>query len=482
MARKKAEDASGRFVVEIPVGFTKSTERAVLSRLRAAQRLSNDILAIYLKRAAAYYRDPDYRRLKAESLTALAEGRIPLPASMSKDRRRRIALRKEKPVPEALVPRKFVFATAAERSRAWADLRERHGLYAATKVSSLSEAGAAWYEVDKVLKKSFTAEQRANNSDGLGSDVIHHVIADEPRLRVLKWIFAQAGHPRFASRRNPKTSFSGSSSARNGGSLRVDLAEQTVQWCGALGKYALVGHLEYDLAADPYLRKALKCPIRVVRLLHRQIRNRRCWYVQLVLEGSPPIKPAVLQAAQSGRDVVGIDLGAQHYAAVALRSGAVDAAWIDGLAPTAAAREAARDRDVREDENFRKRDRYVRRMQRLASQKVRRNPKNAHAIGTIAKTLKKTADGKAEGKIVQVPAGFRKGARLVRSRGVAALRNRMAEIKRADTAARDTDHGTAVNRAMSIGAVIARSSRTSLGRSRLADRSADTRRETSLRV
>jgi hypothetical protein len=78
--------------------------------------------------------------------------------------------------------------------------------------------------------------------------------------------------PRFASRRDPITSFTGSSSKKNAGALRV---------------------------------------------LHRMLRGRRRWYVQLVVVGEPPVRPQ-LRAAVAARpaSAVGVDVGSRHIAAV----------------------------------------------------------------------------------------------------------------------------------------------------------------------
>jgi hypothetical protein len=68
--------------------------------------------------------------------------------------------------------------------------------------------------------------------------------------------------------------------------------------------------------------------------------------------------------------------------------------------------------------------------------------------------LKRTRDGRAIGKVVEVESGFRRGARVVRGAAVRAELAQIAEVKRADAAARDTDHGAAANRILAAGARI----------------------------
>jgi len=140
-----------------------------------------------------------------------------------------------------------------------------------------------------------------------------------------------------------------------------------------------------------------------------------------------------------------------------MREGAVVDAWIAHLAPTAARRERLRDgnvHDLRPDDRS-KRDRSVRRLKRRIGLLVARNPANAHAQRKQPKKLKRTRDGKAVGKIVEVDGGFRKGVRLVRSACVRRIEAQVAEIARGDAAARDTDHGRVANQLLTSAATIA---------------------------
>ena len=192
-----------------------------------------------------------------------------------------------------------------------------------------------------------------------------------------------------------------------------------------------------------------KTPIAQVRVLHRTVRGKRRWYVQLVLEGRPSLKEH-LERAPRVVGQVGVDVGSRHIAAVGPTS-----ALLADLAPTMLRREAMRDElviDAR-DGDVVKRDRWYRRLQRAVSRTRDRN--NASAVKRQAKTLKRTRDGKANGKVIEVPSGYRKGSRIVTSGRVAAMQVRLAEVARADEAARTNDHGRLANAVLRMGDVVA---------------------------
>ena len=355
------------------------------------------------------------------------------------------------------------------------DLREKHGLIGDVPVDSLGAWGSAWYEFSKEFAKSLTAEQPELAELGIDATTLPHQIFDPQRNRGLEYVGVKSkknangqriptGRPSFPSRRDPVTSLTGSSSAKNAGGLTVDLVAKTFTWkaAGALqldkktGKFAPKGRLKFPITArmrfprnDPWLREAIRFPIAQVRVLHRQLGNKRRWYVQLILEGIPPIDPALRSTiAKRVAGAVGVDIGSRHIAAAG-----ADSALLADLAPTMIAREAARDgRVVNErDGDRRKKDRWYRRLQRRMAQARSRNPENIDKIKTRPKTLVKTRDGKAVGKVVEVPAGFKKRARLKISKRVEQQNNRLVERARADTAARVCDHGRLVNAIATMG-------------------------------
>ena len=436
--------SSGRFVAEIPIRWSATDERTALARLRTAQGLANEVLAEYLRRAAAYHRDPDLRRLRAELREAKREGRA----------RGRLAKGAPGAVPEAVVPRVFSFDDAPDRAAAWRVLQERHGLIGLRPKSSYTEAGRAWCDRSQLFVKSLTARQLSLRHNGLDAATIHHEIAAVQRDRVLAWLGitkregGPTGRPRFASRRDPVTSCTGSSSKKNAGGLQVDLNAGTFTWKSLRGSHPIAARVRLP-KDDPWLQKALTLPIAQVRVLHRMVGRARRWYVQLVLVGTPPLAPKH-RAAVAGRSpgTVGVDMGSRHIAAVGPES-----ALLADLAPTMIARERAR--DVRVDDvragDLRKRDRWYRRLQRRISIAKARNPRNANTIRTREKVLQRTSDGKAVGRTVAVAAGFRRGSKVVVSDRVRDLTLLLADVARADAAARSNDHGRLANVILTMG-------------------------------
>jgi hypothetical protein len=443
-----------RFVVEVPIRWSATDERVALGRLRTAQRITNDMLAEYLGRRDAYQRDPELRRLRAELREAKRDGRAAgAKAPHPKHRKGKDGCPHCKPVPQAITPRVLQFTTKPERDATWTALKERHGLIGEAKVASLTPAGAAQYERTKTLIKGITAKQSALGARGLDAATIHHEIIAAQRDRVLEYagvkkrVGGPPSRPRFASRRDPITSVTGSSSAKNAGGLRVDLDVGTFTWKAAHGAHPITARLRFP-KNDPWHAKALGFPIAQVRVLHRMLRGHRRWYVQLVVIGEPPACPQ-LRAAIAARpaSAVGVDIGSRHIAAVG-----ADAAILADLVPTMIAREAARDERIVTDRDGdrRKKDRWYRRLQRHISVK-RARFNGPDVVKTRSKTLTKTRDGKAVGKAVEVPAGFKKGVRIATSARVAELNARLAELARADAAARKNDHGRLVNLIATMG-------------------------------
>jgi transposase len=445
--------SNDRFVAEIPIRWSATHERVALARLRTAQGLQNEALATFMRRANAYHRDPELKQLRAELAAARLEGRAPASG----------AAKKKRVVPASVTPRVFEFTTATDRSAAWTALRERHGLFGETQVARLTALGAHHYESRKAFAKAMTARQASRGAGGLDAATIHHEIIAPQLDRVLTYVGVKkiirangdrraTGAPRFASRRHPVTSVTGSSSAKNGGGLAVDVAGGTFTWKAAHGQSPIVARLRFP-KNDPWLAKAVCLPIAQVRVLYRMLRGRRRWYVQLVLVGEPPLAPAHRRAiARRAQGVVGVDVGVRHIAAVG-----PDSALLADLAPTMIAREVARDRGVVDDRDGdrRKRDRWYRRLQRAISRKQLANPQNADVVRYRGKVLRKTRDGRAVGTTVEVPAGFKKRSRIIVSRRARAAIAQLAEVARADAAARDNDHGRLANVVLGMGDSVA---------------------------
>ena len=105
---------------------------------------------------------------------------------------------------------------------------------------------------------------------------------------VERWLLHLGGRPRFKSARRGLHSLEGKT---NKTGLKWKADERCLDWCGR--KYRALQN-----QCDDYIREALADPtdpakkkrVKYVRLLHRRIEGRRRWFIQLVLEGLPPVK------------------------------------------------------------------------------------------------------------------------------------------------------------------------------------------------
>lgn len=431
-----------KYVVELPVRWSPADEQIAFRRVQTFARLENEVLAYYLAHANAYKRDPDYRALQAETREAILDGRI-----LSKKKPTKKALRH---VPEGVTPRRFAFANQKERNAAWKSLRERHGLFGKVGKESHTPEGLAQYEKSKIFGTSLTAKASRLGSIGLDAATINPGIMQKQCERVIEWLHIKptkkhGGRPRFNSRREPKTTVmfcSGKGGNGNRSGLHVDFVDGTATWKAAHGKYPIVARLRWP-KNDPYIRKAVIGTVVQVKMLYREIKGKRRWYVQATMDGLPPLRPS-LRAATTCRPTgtVGVDVGSRHVAI----SGP-EAAMIADFAPTMMARERNRDADIadKRDGDRVKKDRWARRLQRRISRQRERHPDNKGARKVVYRTLKKTRDGKANGKTVAIDAGFKKGVKIIASRHVRKAQAILADVARADAAARKNDHGRLTN-------------------------------------
>ncbi|MBI2566954.1 MAG: transposase [Candidatus Schekmanbacteria bacterium] len=111
--------------------------------------------------------------------------------------------------------------------------------------------------------------------------------------------FGQRGRPRF-KRAGEMLSVEGKSNKQG-----IRYRHGRIEWLGL----SIPCRFDPD---DPVVAYGLEQRLKFCRVLHRTIRGRRRWYVQLVLEGRPYQKPA----NAAGKDVVGLDLGPSTIAAV----------------------------------------------------------------------------------------------------------------------------------------------------------------------
>ena len=447
--------AESRYVIEIPVRWSSTDEAVASRRIQTLARLENEVLARYIARANAYRRDPDFLALLAERREAILDERLPAPKKKAKKPLRH--------VPEEVTPRRFFFTTKEERRAAWKAVQERHGLFGDMKIDSLTPEGRAHYEADKTYAGSLTARQRDLGSIGIDAATINPTMIPKQRDRVLAWLGMKpmksalggrriVGRPRFNSggHRKMSVAFASGTNANKAG-LVVDFTDGTATWKAARGKYPIVARLRWP-KNDPYLWKAAMGDIAEVKILYREVRGNRRWFVQVTMKGVPPIRPALRDAVvRRPSGTVGVDIGSRHVAVVG-----PEAALLDDFAPTMMRRETTRDKDIidHRDGDRVKKDRWARRLQRRISRQRERHPANTNARKTIKRTLRKTRDGKAVGKTVEIEAGFKKGAKVATSGRVRKQLARLAEVARADAAARKNDHGRLANRIAGLGDTI----------------------------
>ena len=103
-----------------------------------------------------------------------------------------------------------------------------------------------------------------------------------------RWLLHLGGRPRFKNARRGLHSLEGKT---NKTGLKWKAEAFCLDWCGR--KYRAL-----QRPGDDYIREALADPVdsskqkrvKFVRILHRNIDAKRRWFIQLVLEGLPPVK------------------------------------------------------------------------------------------------------------------------------------------------------------------------------------------------
>ena len=120
-----------------------------------------------------------------------------------------------------------------------------------------------------------------------------------------QYSFGKRGRPRFKNRTRPIKSFSGK---KNSTGIRYRSEFGVVEWAG------LTLPIQFPpTGKDPWLEQALQHETKFCRLLWRNIKGRRRWYVQLAQKGETPIKASNTMA--DGRQV-GLDVGPSSVAVV----------------------------------------------------------------------------------------------------------------------------------------------------------------------
>jgi putative transposase len=115
------------------------------------------------------------------------------------------------------------------------------------------------------------------------------------------------GRPRFKGHKRPLHSIEGKNQK---GCLQWKAAEHLLQvragWT--------IGVQLPDLKKDEWLWTALAAPTKYCRVVWRQVRGRKRWYVQLIQEGLAPLKASLLARLAATGETGGIDIGPSNIA------------------------------------------------------------------------------------------------------------------------------------------------------------------------
>ncbi len=221
-------------------------------------------------------------------------------------------------------------------------------------------------------------------------------IATRVYKAVSEYRFKKRGKPRFKGYRRPLHSVEGKT---NTACIRFNKSTGVVQW----GKITL----NVKSIKNEYLEKGLKSPTKYCRILWRNINGHRRWYVQLVQQGTAPVRYDFPLTGCA----VGLDVGPSAIA-ITSESGA----GLERFAPSV-------DQPWRE----------TKRIQRALDRSRRAtNPDNYNANGTN-----------------------KKGARSwVKSSRYLLLQKKLAEIERRLASVRKSEHGQLTNKILGLGNII----------------------------
>ncbi|BCX88751.1 transposase [Methylomarinovum tepidoasis] len=213
---------------------------------------------------------------------------------------------------------------------------------------------------------------------------------------VEQYRLGKRGRPRFKGRIKALQSVEGKSNAAG-----IRWRGDRVEWKGVVLRPLFDRKDKHGVQTF-----ALQCRVKYVRLVWRQLRGRRRWYVQLVLEGRPKWK----DKHPIGEGDVGLDIGPSTIAAVG-----EEEALLEPFCPSV--------------EYL---GRKIRRIQRAMDRSRRAtNPDNYHPDGTVKKGPQ----------------------RWVHSHGYLRLQAELRELQRRMAEARKTEHGRLANRLMAMGRV-----------------------------
>ena len=338
------------FIVEMPLIVSAYAEREMLVRLELARQLYNACLGEALQRLDLMREARDYARARA------------MPKLIGKK------------------PNK-------ERSAAFAALRHRFGFTSA----AISAFGT------QCKNEAKWNEGRPRTDPRIGAHEAQR-IAERAYSCVEMYAFGVRGRPRFKGKSRPLHSIEGKSA---GSSVYWNAGTGCLEW-GAL-------HLPAKFAPDgrdPWLEQGLKARTKFARVIWRNIKGQRRWFVQLAQEGRTPLKYETVAGKR-----VGLDVGPSTIAVYSEQGAA--------LAPLAP--------EVRQPWVA------MRRIQRAMDRSRRAtNPQCFGADGT-----------------------WKRGAKVtVRSAAYQALRKELSETERVLQKRRDRSHGTLSNRILACGNIL----------------------------
>lgn len=234
------------FVITLPLARDGALERRAADMCRVGQRLTNAVLQTALAQVDAMRADPCWTEAR----------------TLSK----------------------------AERSAVYQELRSFYG------VTDYDFQAAAIYHASA-----------AGFSDRLGSHIIQK-IGTKVHGAVNEWLVGKRGRPRFKGAKRPLKSLEGKNNLTV---LRFDSeSRELVLRAGERWPVALP-----NLKKDEWLASCLfdgdGDPIepKYVRLLWRQVRGRRRWYAQLMMDGLAPIKASLAKRLAAPDACGGLDIG-----------------------------------------------------------------------------------------------------------------------------------------------------------------------------
>jgi hypothetical protein len=145
-------------------------------------------------------------------------------------------------------------------------------------------------------------KNQAGWKDRIGSDVAQR-IAEKVFAAMEQYTFGKRGRPRFKGANRPLRSLEGTCNTAN-------IIWKRELGCVKFGNLILPARLP-SKSKDPYTQQALDRRTKYCRVLWRNVNGKRRWFLQLMQEGTAPVKHTTVDCA-----VVGLDIGPSTIAVV----------------------------------------------------------------------------------------------------------------------------------------------------------------------